>query len=63
MQKEVKSQWEFENIQKYKDELNLRHKKLDSETELAKARIESAKAIGVAWAKAQPTTRIYHHWY
>ncbi len=63
MQKEVKSQWEFENIQKYKDELALKHKQMDNDAKLEQARIESAKAIGVAWAKSQPTTRVYYHWY
>ena len=63
MQKEVKSQWEFENIQKYKDELALKHKQMDNEAKLETARIESAKAIGLAWAKSQPSTYVYHHWY
>lgn len=63
MQKEVKSQWEFDNIQKYKDALALKRKQMDNEAKLQQARIESAKAIGVAWAKSQPVTRVYHHWY
>lgn len=63
MQKDVKTQWEFENIQKYKDELALRRRQLDNQAKIEQARIESARAIGVAWAKSQPTTRVYHHWY
>lgn len=63
MAKEVKTQWEFENIQKYKDELSLKHKLLDNQASIEKSRIESARAIGVAWAKSQPTVRHYYHWY
>ncbi len=63
MAKEVKTQWEFENIQKYKDDLALKHKKLDNQTAIEKSRIESARAIGVAWAKSQPVVRHYYHWY
>lgn len=63
MQNTVKNQWEFENIQKYKDELALKHKKLDNQAAIEKARIESARALGIAWAKAQPATRIYYRWY
>ena len=63
MQKTVKAQWEFENIQKYKDELALRKQKMSNDAANERARIEAARAIGVAWAKNQPTTRIYYRWY
>lgn len=63
MQKTVKQQWEFENIQKYKDELALRKQKLQNDAANERARIEGAKAVAIAWAKAQPTTRIYYRWY
>lgn len=63
MQKTVKQQWEFENIQKYKDELALRKQRLNNQAAIEKARIESAKAIGVAWAKRNVVNHYYYRWY
>lgn len=63
MAKDVKSQWAFNNIRKYKDELALKHKLLDNQAAIEKSRIESARAIGVAWAKSQQTGRNYFNWY
>lgn len=54
--KTVQKQWEFENVTKYKDELALRNKRLDNAAANERARIEAAKAVGIAWAKSRPTT-------
>lgn len=47
----VKKNWDFENVTKYKDAVALE-----------KQRIESARAIGVAWAKNQPKTVNRYYW-
>lgn len=49
--KTVKQNWDFENVTKYKDAVALE-----------KQRIESARAIGVAWAKNQPRTVNRFYW-
>lgn len=51
MAKVVKANWDFENVQKYKDSVALE-----------KQRIEAARAIGVAWAKNQPKKEVYVNW-
>lgn len=50
IQKFVRADWEFENKEKYRDEV-----------ELEKKRIDAAREIGVAWANNQPkeNTKIY----
>lgn len=61
----VREDWVFENVTKYKDELALRKRALDNQASVEKARIESARAVAVAWAKSRPATRVYHYyrWY
>ncbi|MCM1370105.1 MAG: hypothetical protein NC204_07000 [Candidatus Amulumruptor caecigallinarius] len=66
MRKTVKSNWDFENVQKYKDELALKKQRMNNAASIEKARIESARAIGVAWAKAHSNRTVvynYHRWY
>ena len=49
MQKTVKANWDFENVKKYNDSI-----------ELQKMQIKSAKDVAIAWAKNQPK-EIHHY--
>ena len=51
MQKTVKANWDFENIKKYNDQI-----------ELEKMQIQAAKEVSKAWAENQPK-EIYHYDY
>lgn len=49
--KVVKTNWDFENVTKYKDAV-----------EADKRRVEAARQIGVAWAQNQPKTVNRYYW-
>ena len=71
MTRVTKKQWEFENVQKYKDELALRKQSMATEAEIRKQRIaanadvektrlRAARDVAVAYAKSRP--RVVHHY-
>ena len=47
---------------KYKDELALRQKEMDNQAELEKARINAARDVATAWARAHRPV-VYHYWW
>ena len=49
MQKTVKANWDFENVKKYNDSI-----------ELQKMQIKSARDVAIAWAENQPK-EIHHY--
>lgn len=67
----TKKQWEFENVQKYKDELALRKQHMANEAAIEKQRIaanasvertrlRAARDVAVAYAKSRP--KVVHHY-
>ena len=58
----VKDDHDFETRQKYKDALELEHKKLDNANAREAQRIEAARAAAVAWAKNQPKVIVRNNW-
>lgn len=65
IEKTVKANWDFENIQKYKDQLEIEKMRQNNRAANERARIEAARAVGVAWAKSRPTKVVYNYrgWY
>lgn len=56
----TKQQWDFENVQKYKDELALEKQRIDANAAIRKESIRAARDVAVAWAKSRP--RVVHHY-
>jgi hypothetical protein len=64
IQKTVKANWDFENVQKYKDEVALRKQAINAATSLEKERIKAARAVATAYAKSRRTVVYkYYGWY
>lgn len=63
--KVVKANWDFENIKKYEDEMQMRRDKLKADTQTKLAVIEAARAVGVAYGSG-PKAPVYsyhvHRW-
>ena len=61
MTKTTKKQWEFENVTKYKDELELEKKRIDAAKDRERRRLSAAKEIAIAYAKNRP--RVVNRYY
>lgn len=56
----TQKQWDFENIQKYKDNLALQKQRIDADASIRKESIRAARDISVAYAKSRP--KVVHHY-
>lgn len=61
MTKTTKKQWEFENITKYKDQIELEKKRIDADARNERRRLEAAKEIAKAYANSRP--RVVNRYY
>ncbi len=52
--KTVKQQWEFENVTKYKDQLEMDKLRMKHNADITKARLNAVRDVAVAYAKSRP---------
>ena len=57
----TKKQWEFENVTKYKDQIELEKRRIDATTQNERRRLEAAKEIAKAYATSRP--RVVNRYY
>lgn len=50
----TKNQWEFENVTKYKDQIELEKRRINAAAESERRRLEAAKEVAKAYAKSRP---------
>lgn len=59
--KVVKANWDFENVKKYEDEMELKRQRLKAATEVSKSYIEAARAVGVAYGSGPKAPQYNYH--
>lgn len=57
----TQKQWEFENVTKYKDALELEKKRIDANADLERRRLKAARDVAVAYASSRP--RVVNRYY
>lgn len=57
----TKKQWEFENVTKYKDQIELEKRRIDAAAQNERRRYEAAKEIAKAYASSRP--RVVNRYY
>lgn len=66
MKAKVQENWYFENVQKYKDEMELRKQREANRTALERDRLKAARDVAKAYAAAAAKRTVvynYHRWY
>ncbi|MDE7397669.1 MAG: hypothetical protein K2M98_08085, partial [Muribaculum sp.] len=59
--KVVKANWDYENKKKYEDEMALKREQLHADTQIKKAYIEAARAVGVAYGSGPKAPQYNYH--
>lgn len=59
--KTTQKQWEFENVQKYKDQVALEKQRIDAAASVERTRLRAVRDVAVAYAKSRPRVINRYH--